>query len=153
MKSKDDISSNLLSLLGDNIRVFYPKNDIDHPALWIDGLFREIQLSIRSSDKMAIELACEFILKDPFLPFGKLIKSNLARELKKNFGIIPKKERSKIISTALKLLAMDFAPRELEDYAKLVAKFPKEEWFDDLEKISFRNNKAHQIGLYLKNSK
>jgi hypothetical protein len=87
---------------------------------------------------------------DPtWLPFGKLIKSNLARALKKVAPQITMTNRSKIITATVKLLQANHAPRELEDYAKLVKKFPSAEYAALIAGIVTSCEKTSHIQRYL----
>jgi hypothetical protein len=98
-----------------------------------------------AGDTVAVSLACDLIEKDPMLPFGKLIKSNLARALKQQVGLLVASERAQVLGATIKLLNHEYVPRELEDYCKLAKKFPKLEFLDALSQAAPRNPKAERL--------
>jgi hypothetical protein len=67
------------------------------------------------------------ISDDQKYPFGKLIKSNIARALKGKAEYLDEQQRLEILEVLGKLLNMEFTPRETEDYCKLASKFPAKE--------------------------
>ena len=83
--------------------------------------------AVTHGDTRAISIACDLIQLDPKLPAGKLIKSNLARALRKQVARLSASDRQQILTTTGYLLGLPFAPRELEDYGKLVKRFPPSE--------------------------
>ena len=49
----------------------------------------------------------------------------------------------------MRLLALPFAPRELEDYAKLLSKLPSDEYTEKLALIEPQNKKSSRMKEYL----
>jgi hypothetical protein len=84
MQPRAQFEHNLVEQLGVRLRQYFPKGSIDHPGLWVSYLFSNLRKAIRGGDKIAVSIACELIDQDPMLPIGKLIKSGLARELRRN---------------------------------------------------------------------
>jgi hypothetical protein len=144
------IRERLLGLLGGRLNAYFPASPIHHKALWVSAVFENLRNSVSSGSEDAIEIACIFIENDPtWLPFGKLIKSNLARALKKNVPKITAANRKRIIATTLRLLQENHSPRELEDYAKLVKKFPSSEYVSLVSAAALSSEKACHIRGYL----
>lgn len=139
----------LVEMLGDRLRAYFPVQPVDHPGIWISQLFDRVRAAIPAEDKVAISIACDLIAHDPHLPFGKLIKSGLSRELRRYPEYLLEGQRLQLVQTTVKLLALKYAPRELEDYARLVAKLPRAEYFASVEQSQTRNEKAAHLKEYL----
>ncbi|MBE9608702.1 hypothetical protein [Chitinilyticum piscinae] len=118
--SRQALEAGLLALLGEAIRAYFPEPDESHPALWTSLVFQHLRSGIRGGDAIAIGLACQLLVADAMLPFGKLIKSNLARALKQKAPLLSPAQGAMLISVTQRLTALPYAPRELEDYRKLV---------------------------------
>jgi hypothetical protein len=100
------LKEDMLELLGLRLRAFFPKNEHENPAVWLSQTFEQVRQAILAGDAAAVSLACELIEKDPMLPFGKLIKSNMARALKKKVGLLVASERTQILGATVKLTAV-----------------------------------------------
>lgn len=140
----------LLEQFGDRISLYFPATPIHHEALWVGAVFKNLRGAVAEGDPDAISMAVDLIVKDPmWLPFGKLIKSDLARELKRKAGRLAPVQRLGIISLTVRLMKSGFIPRELEDYAKLVKRFPRTEYSVSLESVEPLCDKARHIKQYL----
>jgi hypothetical protein len=139
----------VIVLLGERLRPYFPATVVDHPGIWIDMVFQRLREAIGTGDRVAVSIACDLIEKDPKLPFGKLIKSGLSRQLRKAPQFLVASERAQVVNTTLRLLALPYAPRELEDYAKLLSKLPSYEYAEKLALIEPQNNKCSHIKEYL----
>lgn len=149
MTPRDLLEHEITSLLGPRLRAYFPANAQDHPGVWLSQTFTGLAKAIEGGDAVAMSLACDLIHADPMLPFGKLIKSDLARALRKQASKLLPGERTLIVATTLKLLKQDFAPRELEDYCKLLRKFRAEEYQPMLPGITPKNAKSVKLHAYL----
>ncbi len=142
-------NAELEEVFGQEVRRYYPPKHIEHGALRISAIFEELRTAIKSRDPVAVEVGCRIILADPRLPFGKLIKSGVARALRQNYDMVNHENRQAIASKTLQLLGLPFAPRELEDYCKLVKKFKSSEWRPLLGPVEVKNEKAQHLLSYL----
>ncbi len=77
------------------------------------------------------------------------MKSNLARALRKQNNKLTEPERRQVLGVTGRLLNLEYAPRELEDYCKLVKKFPQLEIADLLQTITPKNPKSERLRAYL----
>jgi len=144
------MEAKLVSLLGEGIRSYFPTLQIPHQALWVSAVFESLRDAVVASGPGATDMAVCLIVKDPlWLPFGKLIKSDLARALRKNAGRIAPTQRQGIIAVVIRLLKSEHVPRELEDYAKLVKRFPISEYTETLALVEPLCDKARHIKMYL----
>lgn len=139
----------VIALLGERLRPYFPETGVDHPGIWVGMVFQRLREAIGTGDRVAVSVACDLIEKDPKLPFGKLIKSGLSRQLRKSPQFLVASERAQVVNTTLRLLALPYAPRELEDYAKLLSKLPSDEYAEKLVLIEPQNEKCAHIKEYL----
>ena len=139
----------MTGLLGQQLGAYFPADGHEHAAIWLSQTFAEIVKAIGAGDTVAVAIACQLIERDPMLPFGKLIKSSLARALRKRIDLLSTAERAKLLATTIKLLNMPFAPRELEDYCKLVKKFGLADPVRELGEVQPKNAKATALMAYL----
>lgn len=140
----------LLDQLGPHVISYFPNHSIEHEAVWIDAVFANLRLAVTQGDPSAVDMSVRLIDQDPmWLPFGKLIKSGLARALKKNADLIAPSDRARIIAAFARLLKEEHMPRELEDYAKLIKKFPKVEYSGLVASVNPLCEKARSMQEYL----
>jgi hypothetical protein len=145
MSPRERAELEIVGILGPRIREYVPSDALDHPAVWVSQCFTALARAVAGGDARAISLACDLIDQDPKLPFGKLIKSDLARALKKQSQRLVVSERRQLLGATQKLLNLPYAPRELEDYGKLVRKFPREEVESMLCAVAASSPKAKHI--------
>jgi hypothetical protein len=82
------------ALLGERLRPYFPETEVDHPGIWGEMVFQRLRKAIGTGDRVAVSVACDLIEKDPKLPFGKLIKSGLSRQLRKSPQFLVASERA-----------------------------------------------------------
>jgi hypothetical protein len=145
MSPRERAELEVVELLGPQIREYVPHDALDHPSVWVSQCFTALARAVAGGDARAISLACDLISQDPKLPFGKLIKSDLARALKKQCHRLVVSERHQLLGATQKLLSLPYAPRELEDYGKLVRKFPRAEIESMLAAVEASSPKAKHI--------
>lgn len=95
-------------------------NGIAHPGIRLDMAATQLARAVRAGERPAIAIAHRLIMLDPHLPFGKLIKSNLARALKQQTALLTEAEKLALADQTITLLCLPFCPREAEDYCRLV---------------------------------
>ena len=139
----------LIDLFGERLRHYFPANSVDHPGIWMSHVFDQVRFAIVRGDRLAMSIACDLIDKDPHMPFGKLIKSGLARALKQNAAALSPAERLRLVHTTLRLLALPHAPRELADYAKLLRKLPCHEYLPLVDAVKTQNANASRLRMSL----
>lgn len=140
----------LIDELGLHVGRYFPGGAIQHEALWIGAVFANLRSAVTQGDPNAIEMAVQVIDQDPmWLPFGKLIKSDLARALRKNACQIGPVHRARIIAASVRLLKEAYLPRELEDYVKLIKKFSKAEYSGLVASVNPLCDKARTMQEYL----
>jgi len=145
MTPRVHLKPDLLALFGPRLAAYIPVLEAKHPAIWVGDVFDGLRAAVAVGNAPAISLACDFIEKDIRLPFGKLIKSNLARALRKQHGRLTETERRQVLGVTGWLLNLPYAPRELEDYCKLVKKFPADEIARILQTATPQNPKSARL--------
>lgn len=117
----------LENFLGKKLTAYYdPGEIVIHHGLQVGAVCDDIAKLVKRGHPEAVSFACKIIIMDPRLPFGKIIKSNFARALKRHVSLITDIEKNGIVNKAIALLNMEFCPRELEDYCKLLKRFDNE---------------------------
>ena len=143
---------NLLSWIEEHrfsLTPYMPSEKIDHKGVWGGRVLDNLTKGIKNSEQSAIDLGCELIAKDEKYIFGKIIKSNIARALKNNTKYISTYQQQQIFRVTLKLLGMEYFPRETEDYCKLVSKFDISGFVKELDSIKTHSENADHWVSYL----
>lgn len=94
----------------------------DHLGIRLDCAMRKVAQAIKQGDRSAVILGYRLLMEDPHLPFGKILKSNLARALKHHIELLTGQEKLGLADKTAHLLSLPFCPREVEDYCRLVKK-------------------------------
>ena len=75
---------------------------------------------ILAGDIACAEVGIEFIEQDASFPFGRILKSNTARALRRSYMLPEQQER--IRRRVASMLSSEYLPREFRQYAKLARK-------------------------------
>ena len=98
----------------------------------------EVVTGIRESDAACVALGVDFIEEDTLFPFGRSLKGNTARALRRTSLTESQKARlRKRIST---MLMAGIIPREMTEYAKLLRTLGVGEFWPQLEREIPRDN-------------
>jgi len=135
--------------LGRDLSLYEAGSKIDHPGIRISRALDHVARHIRNGDRTAAEVGYQLILKDPHLPFGKLIKSAIARALKHRIELLSEAESLGLIEKTRQLLSLRFCPRETEDYCKFVRKIGPAAAQNVLANVDAKNDKSRRLLAYL----
>lgn len=140
----------LAVLLQADLSRYHLNSSIAHPGIRLDWAFRQVARAVKDGDRPAVILACRLLMEDPHLPFGKLIKSNLARALKQQLDLLTEHEKLDLAGKTAALLSLPYCPREVEDYCRLVKKMGDR--FAGIAAAMSRpvNEKSHSLVAYLR---
>jgi hypothetical protein len=94
--------------------------DMEHEGIRLDTAVSKVAQAIKQGDRSAVVLGYSLLMADPHLPFGKILKSNLARALKHHIELLTEHEKLGLADKTARLLSLPFCPREVEDYCRLV---------------------------------
>lgn len=98
-----------------------PRESFHGGARWTYPVMTEVIEAIKRDDAAAIEIGVEFIEEDTLFPFGKILKSNTARALRR--ATLTDTQIERIRRRVIGMLISGQTPRELEDYTKLLRKY------------------------------
>jgi hypothetical protein len=87
---------------------------------WIYPLVGEVVDGIEKRDPACIEIGVELIEDSDSMPFGKILKSNTARALRRSADLLTAGQRDRIRWRVAEMLVTEYMPREFLQYIKLV---------------------------------
>ena len=93
---------------------------------WIYPVMDQVIEGIEQGDLACAEIGVEFIEESASFTFGRILKSNTARALRRTTLTDEQKER--IRKRVVEMLEAKYLPREFRQYAKLVRKIGLGEW-------------------------
>ena len=101
---------------------------------WIYPVMERVIEGIEAGDLACAELGIEFIETSDSFAFGKTLKSNVARALRRTTLTEVQKER--IRRRVVEMLEAGYLPREYRQYAKLGRKLGLREWLPRIKQLS-----------------
>lgn len=87
---------------------------------WVYPVMEKVIAGIEAGDAACVCLGIEFIEEDAKFPFGKILKSNTARALRR--ALLSEEQKQRVRRRVLDLLRAGHVPHEYREYAKLVRK-------------------------------
>lgn len=115
-----------------------PREHEERGRHWIYPVMFEVIKGIEGGDRACIELGVEFIEEDARFPFGRIIKSNAARALRRS--VLTSEQKERVRNRVAHMLIAEHVPREYREYAKLFRKVGMGRWWTFIEKGANRNN-------------
>ena len=106
---------------------------------WIYPLMEQIIKRIEEGDKAAIEVGIEFIEEDVFFVFGRLLKSNTARALRRT--PLTERQQNRIRKRLVAMILSGNVPHEFREYKKLLRKIGLGSLWQTLDNGVDRGNK------------
>lgn len=98
---------------------------------WIYSVMDRVIDGIEYGDPACVDLGIEFIEEDRTFAFGRILKSNTARALRRTPLTDEQKER--IRKRVVEMLGRQYLPREYRQYAKLARKIGLGNWLSRIE--------------------
>lgn len=108
-----------------------PEKHEENQIQWIYPLMFEIIKGIEIGDLAYIEIGVECIEENQWLRFGRIIKADTARALRRSTLTSPQKERLR--QQIISMLVEEQIPRHYRDYAKLLRKIGVGDWWPHIE--------------------
>ena len=105
---------------------------------WIYPIMDEVIRGIEAGDIARIALGIDFIEEDALFPFGRTLKSNTARALRRS--CLNEMQKSRLRARISTMLATGNIPREMREYAKLLRTIGVGEHWAHLEREIPREN-------------
>ncbi len=97
-----------------------PREHTDGRRCWVYPVMDQVIAGIDAGDRACIQLGVEFIEEDATFPFGRVLKSNTARALRR--APLSEAQKHRIRRRVFGLLEAGRIAREYREYAKLVRK-------------------------------
>ena len=135
----------LEEFLGEKLDQFERGPPMAHQGLRLSHVCKQVQLGILSNNASAVRIACWVITEDPSMPFGKCIKSDFARALRQRVHLLSRMQRRDLAAKTCALLALEFCPRETEDYCKLIKKFVPSELLPWIAEVRASDEKSRSL--------
>lgn len=141
--------SELAAMLKADLSRYDIETHTDHAGIRLGRAMTGVAQAIRAGDRSALILGYLVVMADPHLPFGKIIKSNLARALKHHVELLTEEEKLTLADKTSRLLSLPFCPREVEDYCRLVKKMGRSIADRVVARSRPNNRKAQSLLAYL----
>jgi len=101
---------------------------------WIYPVMDRVIEGIEAGDLGCAELGIEFIETNDSFAFGKIIKSNVARALRRT--TITEEQKERIRRRVIEMLEAGYLPREFVQYAKLARKLGLREFLPRIRQLA-----------------
>ncbi|QEG26597.1 hypothetical protein GobsT_13400 [Gemmata obscuriglobus] len=98
---------------------------------WIYPVMMRVIEGIERGDAACVELGIAFIEEDSPFPFGRVLKSNTARALRR--AALTPEQQERIRRRVVAMLVAGNTPREYREYAKLVRRIGVGNWWAQAE--------------------
>jgi hypothetical protein len=97
-----------------------PKEHVEGSRKWFYPVMEKVIAGIERGDQACKRIGIEYIEEDEKFPFGKILKSNTARALRR--AELSKAEIERIRKLVIHMLIEGNVPHEFKEYAKLLKK-------------------------------
>ena len=104
--------------IGSNAGPLVPRRHAEGGRIWVYPLMEQIIELIETGDRAAIEIGLEFIQDDDHFVFGKILKSNTARALRRS--PLTEDQQSRIRQRLVRMLLTGQVPHEWREYKRLL---------------------------------
>ena len=98
----------------------------------------EVIAGVEQGDRACALIALDFIEQDAKFPFGKGLKSNAARALRRS--TLEENDKERIRARVVGLLERGLVPHEFREFAKLLKKVGLAGWRSRLEAVNSENH-------------
>jgi hypothetical protein len=115
-----------------------PKEHVEGSRKWLYPVMEKVIAGIERGDQACKRIGIEFIEEDGKFPFGKILKSNTARALRR--AELSKAEIERIRKRMIHMLIEGNVPHEFKEYAKLLKKIGIGDAEEQLRKYVKREN-------------
>jgi hypothetical protein len=105
---------------------------------WVYPVMDKVIEGIEQGDRACIEIGLEFIEEDGKFVFGKTLKSNTARALRR--ATLDTDQEERVRKRLVAMLLAGQVPHEYHEYAKLMRKVGLGKWWPTIEKQVNRSN-------------
>ena len=117
-----------------------PRMDVEGAIRRIYPIMNKVIECIEKNDLACIEIGVEFIEESASFTFGKILKYNTARALRRASGSLNDEQRERIRKRIVEMLCTGYLPREFRQYAKLARIIGLGGWQSKIECEANLNN-------------
>ena len=103
-----------------------PREYHENGKRWIFPVMYRVIQGIENDDPACVEIGVEFIEESDSFPFGRALKSNTARALRR--ATLNAEQRDRVRKRIAEMLCTGYLPREYRQYAKLGRKIGLKDW-------------------------
>src|SRR5438552_5273000 len=128
-------SQQLGTLLDENLA---PRKRIEDGVTWIYPIMDEVIAGIERGDRACIAIGIEFVEEDQGFPFGRILKSNTARALRR--AELSQEHVERLRKRVVGMLLVGSVPREFREYSKLLSRIGVGSWWPTIEQQIDREN-------------
>ena len=128
----------------DVIENYVTQQASDHPAISLALTIDLITDFIKKGDTAAIQLGCDLLLKNKKICFGVSLKTRILSSLKTQRALIPKGKKWQLTKLTILLLSLDYPPREIKWYCKLIKSFDPQFRNKIIEKLVPKTREAQR---------
>lgn len=122
-----------------------PMEHAERGRHWVYPVMEKVIGGIEAGDPACIRLGIEFIEEDAKFPFGKILKSNTARALRR--APLTDEQKQRIRRRVLSMLRAGNVPPEFREYAKLVKKIGLRE--SEMSEVLGTSDRVSRFRSYL----
>jgi len=115
-----------------------PRQHAEDGRTWLYPLIEEVIGRIEAGDAAAIEIGTEFIEEDDFFVFGKILKSNTARALRR--AMLTDAQQQRVRRRIVSMMLAGNVPHEFREYKRLLLKVGVGELWAELDAGVDRSN-------------
>ncbi len=115
-----------------------PMKNEEREIRWIYPVMFQVIEGIERGDKACIEIGVECLVENQWLAFGRIIKANTARALRRSTLAPDQVERLRKLIVSM--LIEEHIPGHFRDYAKLLRKIGLGDWWPIIEARANRGN-------------
>ena len=105
-------------VIGTNPAQLVPDRYTEAGKTWVYPLMTQIIVLIEAGDKAAIEIGIEFIHEDDYFVFGRILKSNTARALRR--ASLTQEQQARIRERLVGMMLRAQVPHEWHEYKRLL---------------------------------
>ena len=116
-----------------------PREHTEGEVHWVFPVMEEVIKGIEANDRACVALGVDFIEEDQHFPFGKVLKSNTARALRRT-----QLDEAQIIRIRRRVVDMLLAgnvPHEFKQYARLLSRVGVDSLWPEIEQRVPRENR------------
>lgn len=129
-----------------------PTESRENATVWIFPVMEKVIKGIENGDAACRRIGVEFIEEDRKFSFGKIIKANTARALRRSE--LTADEKTRVRRRVVAMLIAGHVPREYKQYAKLLKKIGVGDSLTDVEKkLDHSNQYVVRFYEYLNDGK